>query len=144
MDSATLRTRPRSRAERQTAQHMAAGPAALAARVPAVDADQRAAMPQRLVLQLPHEFAPTRVGNRLRQAAILLHAAHMQRLDGDHLVLVHQSRRGLVQGIVARISDTRMQARDLELRLAAIGGARLFPGLAPPQYRESRFLSLDV
>jgi hypothetical protein len=57
------------------------------------------------------------------------------------LVLVHQSRRELVQEIVARIRNTRMQARHLQFRMAAIGTTLLLLRPSPLQQRQPRLIS---
>lgn len=135
-----LWTGPGAHGQRHRTLGMAADRAPPAGRIPAIDADQRAPIPPRLVLKLPDELRPTRVGNGFRQTAVALHVAHGKALDGDHLVLADHPGRELVQEIPARVRDARMHARDFQLQLASVLRAGPGPRHAALVLRQGAFV----
>jgi len=92
---------------------MTAARTAFAAGEPAVQLDQLAPGPRRLVLELSDQFAPASIGDGLAQRPIADQVLHRQRLDTDHLVFVDQSARQLMQAIKSGIGNFCVQAGDL-------------------------------
>src|SRR5699024_2318020 len=73
---------------------------ALGRRLEAIDCDQRSPVPLGLVGELPAEFSPTDIVNRLAVNPPR-HAFDVQILDGNDLVLVNEPGGELVQDIGA-------------------------------------------
>ena len=145
MDATAFGTGPLAHVQRHLCHGVPAVAASLAGGIPAVDADQRAPVPLRLVSQLPQELRPAGISNRLGQMSVLLHVADSQHLDGDHLVLVDQTGRELVQEVPANVDNAGMCPGDLAPRLRAVLRAFLLFRQPTLQLCELRFmLAKDV
>src|SRR5690242_9982674 len=94
--------------------------AAFGTGIPAVDLDQRAPIPRRLVLQLPYQLAPAHVAYRFGERVIANQVLDGQALHTDHLVFVNQACRELMQAVKALVGDLGMDAGDSASRLLAI------------------------
>lgn len=140
VDRPTLRARPFPNAQRLLAVSMSARRANLTARIPAADLDESPPIPSRLVFKLSHEFAPTRVRNRLGKTAVLLQSNYVQILDRDRLVFTDDAGRELVQEIFARICNLGVEARKLPPCPVSIVASFLFATQCPLIPSKLRFV----
>ncbi len=122
--------RPSLRAEGETAD-AAARTARLAARVEAVDLDQRPSVPRALVVELSQQFSPPCHQDGSRETTVAKQAAHVQVLDDDRLVFANESSAELVQKVSALVGRPRAHARQLEARALLVSGALLLSRDAP-------------
>jgi hypothetical protein len=104
--------------------------------VPLVNLDQGPPIPNRFVLQLPHQFAPRRIRNRRCQPTIADQLLDSQRLHTHRLVLTNETRGELVQPVKPLVGDTCVRTRDLAPRLLSILGAFQATGKALLRFLE--------
>lgn len=126
MGSAAVRAGPMSNLQTHLVANVSARGARLAGREPAVRLDKRFPFALALVFDEAGESAPSSVRDSLRQIGVLHHAFHIQILDNDHLVLVHDTSGQLVKVVTSRIGDTLMCASNKAACLSPAIGAFLF------------------
>jgi hypothetical protein len=97
---------------------------------PLADFKQIAAIPGRFVPQLAGQLAQAHIADGARQRVVSHHPFHVVWLEADRLVVADQRPTQLVQGVLARISDTGMEASDPFLLCLASVGAFGFPAQA--------------
>src|SRR5690242_12955574 len=130
MDACAYRTRPLAHIKGEGAEYMPTTGAALTARIPLVDSDERAAIPGSLVGELAHELTPADIMDGFRQGGMLDHRLHVQALDANRLVLTNDAGREFVREITATVSNASVNARNRATRLVTVLGAALFLGEA--------------
>src|SRR5699024_10891266 len=94
------------------------------------------------VLKLTPEFKQATIGHRFTQAAVSQHSFDIQIFQADHLVLVDQSGRYLVQKISAAIGNSGMNSGDTVLLLPS--SMRAFPLAGKPTLSHSQLPSIAV
>src|SRR5690348_2056805 len=84
-------------------------------RVKAINLNQGSPVPDRFVLQLPHELAPAHIGNCFCEGGVLHHVLDSQALDADRLepclggrYRTNQFRRKVMLSVFAPSSYSRM------------------------------------
>jgi hypothetical protein len=119
------RATPRPGGQRKLSKPMPARRADLRTRKPAIDDDQTATIPGRLVLQHGPEGAPSAVGDRFGEPPVTDHVLHRQVFDHDHIVVTDQTGTGLVQKVRAGRGDLTVSASDLRLGFGAVDPDRV-------------------
>ena len=119
-------TRPVANAERKGVEDEPATGARLAARKEAIDLDEGAPTPFRLVFKLSHEFGPTCVRNGSREWAELNHPTYVEVFDDDRLVFANESSAQLVKMVAPSVGYTSVQLRELESCLVPVFGTFRF------------------
>ena len=88
----------------------------LTGREPRANLLQRASVPLGLVLKVANELTPADIHHALRESVIFDHVRDLQILDADEPELAHKGGAGLVQKILAEISDSSVDASKLGFR----------------------------
>ena len=130
MDRPALWTGPLPDIEAQLIELVAAFKTELAGREEAIDLYEGSTIPVSLVLQLSHDLSKRDIEDRPVQPGLLFyhfpgilfipagaggHTLHVQVFDDDHLVVVDQSRRDLMNMVAAGITDPGMKMGDAVL-----------------------------
>ena len=126
-------TRPLTIPKRQALVHQATSRTRLAARKEPVHQHHPAAVPLRLVLQLPPQLEQAQLGNAACQAPVLHHARHVQILNPHDRLGSRQSRGHLVQRVFPDVADFPMQPTNPIRRLATVSTALHLPADRPLQ-----------
>ena len=116
----TFRAVPLSLIKRQFIDNVTTISAALATRKPSVNFYQCPTIPLALVFQLTNQFRPACISNCLSQFMVLHHVLHRQILDGNRLVLAHQSSGQLVKKIFTSICDSCLNSSNFTSSLLSI------------------------
>src|SRR3989442_5065190 len=111
--------------------------------VPLVNLDNGTPIPCRFVFQLPDKLTPSHIGDGLSQAVVFDHILDLQTLNADRLVFTDQPCRELVLIITPSVTDTSMDASNLEPCLSAVLGTFFLLGEATPSLRQFLFLLVE-
>ncbi|GEM_PF-2219606 len=106
--------------------HPATAAARLAGWLPPICQHHPAAIPGRLVEQLPLELGGAYVGYRLRQMMMLQHPHHMQVFHDNHLLGFRKMRCDLMQRVLALIGDLPVECGKVTRRFAPVLAAFFF------------------
>lgn len=111
---AALWTIPLTKIERETGQNVAAGVATLATREEAVHKPQLPSVSLALVFEHGSELAEAGIRDRLGEAIVFHHSAHVQVFDADSVVSTHQIGGHFVQVILSGVADVFMDAGNAD------------------------------
>ncbi len=117
MPGTAFGTIPVSNVERKRGEDVAAARTPLAPRIPAINGDERPSIPCRLVVEVPHQFPPSRVADVLGKRVVPHHVLHPQTFAADRLVLTYQPRRQFVGEVPPSITNPCFHAGKMHPRL---------------------------
>jgi hypothetical protein len=126
---ATFRAVPRAFIKRKGFKDMTTVKAAFGRGVPLVNFDESTPVPHRFVFQLPHELAPSHIGDGFGEAVVVDHVLDGQAFDAYDLVLAYDLGRELVLIVTASVGNTSVYSGNPTTRLVSILGAFALPGL---------------
>lgn len=109
MGCAALRALPSPDVQRQLCKHMSATVAAFTAWVERVDFDQFLAIPGAFVVHHTGKHAHSCISDASGKLMVCHHAPDVQVLHVDHIEAFHKACGGLVNGILATVSNVLMQ-----------------------------------
>ena len=101
-------------------------------------------LPGSLVLELAGQFTPRGVGNGLGQLVIFEHAAHIEALHADDIVVPDQLCGELMQVVLPAVGDVLMLPGQTEAGLLPVAAALWFSGQPPLEGGELLLCLLQV
>src|SRR5450759_3445517 len=140
MDDLAFGAGPDTNIQRKGFQDMPTVKAAFGGGVPFVNLDQGSSIPLCFILQLPHELAPSHIGDGFGEAVVLHHVLDGQTLDAYDLVLAYDLCRELVLIITPSLGNTGVYSGNLLAGLVSILGAFALPGMLALRFRQLLFI----